>query len=81
MLGMAGVSRVSFILSWQFLDVEQHRKPGCSLLVVGTGQFFLMLITMAFKINIFSLALMTFCFQGELSKLQFPREGSLTTSR
>lgn len=52
-----------------------------SFLVGGTGQLFLMLVTRASKINIFSLTLMTFCFQGKLSKLKFPREGSLPASR
>lgn len=64
--GMADVSQVSFILSWHSsLMLSRIENLGLQVpLVSGTGQLLLVLIARASEILIFSLALMSFGFQG-----------------
>lgn len=63
MPGMAGVSQVSLFCLGSSSMLNNIENLGLqSSLVGGTGQLFLMLITRASKINIFSLALVTFFF-------------------
>lgn len=63
---MADVSQVSFILSWpSSLMLSRIENLGLQVpLVSGTGQLLLVLIARASEILIFSLALMSFGFQG-----------------
>lgn len=64
MPGMAGVSQITFILSWHgsFMLNRIENLGLQAPLAGGTGQLLLLLIATASEILIFSLALMSFCF-------------------